>query len=54
MAKAKHGRKKSKTHNRKRLSLYPLKPENALAGLMEVDPKKVKEAIKRRKDAGRW
>ena len=33
--------------SKQKLSLHPLKPEEALRGFMEVDPEKVKEAEER-------
>lgn len=34
---------KQKKYNKKSLSLYPLKPEEALAAFMKVDPENVKK-----------
>jgi len=34
--------KKQQRKYAKRISLYPLKPEEAISALMKVDPKKVK------------
>ena len=33
--------------SKRKLSLHPLKPEDALRGFMRVDPEKVKEAAER-------
>jgi len=38
--------KKSKSKYLKPISLWPLKPEDALRAFMQVDPKKVKKKIK--------
>jgi hypothetical protein len=43
--------KTKKRHKKyaKPLSLWPLKPEEAIAICMQADPKKVKKALKRRR-----
>ena len=42
-------RKKQKNQYDKPVSLYPLKPEEALAAFMKVKPEKVTEKIQKKK-----
>jgi len=43
-------RKKQKRKRKGPLSMYPLKPEEALSAFMKIDPKKLKKAEKEEKD----
>lgn len=40
---------KSKKHKLKPISLYPLKPEEALKRFMQVDPEKIKRTERKEK-----
>ncbi len=44
--------KKPKKKYAKPLSLYPLKPEEALKAFMEVDPEKIKKKERKKKEKG--